>query len=405
MRVSHAKKTTSDTSPKSVSRGTFLATIALVAVIAFCLGTRGNELLAVVGPVFGIKVPHGTIDLASVEKTYRELNANYDGKLDRDALITGANEGMVDAVGDKFTTYLDSKEAKAFSDDLKGNVGSGIGVEIAVRNSVPTITQVLPDNPAARAGLKADDQIIAVDGATTEGMNVSAVASKVRGKTGSTVKLTINRNGEQREYTLTRQSINNPSVTGKVENGIGIMRISRFDDKTGDLARQTAQDFKNQRVRGVVLDLRDNGGGYVDAARTVAGLWLSGKTVVIEKTNGKVINTVTSDSNPILDGTPTVVLVNHNTASASEIVAGALQDYGVAKLVGTKTYGKGTMQEVIKLGDGNELKVTVAHWYTPHDHSINQKGLTPNQAIDLTEADRNSGNDPQLQTALDDLGK
>lgn len=383
-----------------VSKRTFIATILLVAVIAFALGTRGNEIAAMVGPVFGFKVPHGTIDLSSVQKTYQQLNANYDGKLDTRALIVGANKGLVSAAGDKFTQYLDAKEAAAFSNDLSGNIGAGIGVEIASRNNVPTITQLLPNNPAAKAGLQVDDQIIAVNRTSMEGKTVADVAAAVRGKSNTKVEVTINRGGNQQTYVLTRQTINNPSVTGEVKNGIGIMTIGRFDDKTGTLARQVALDFKKQNVHAVVVDLRDNGGGYVDAAQAVASLWLDQKTVVLEKQSNNITSTITSENNPVLEGMKTIVLVNQNTASASEIVSGALQDYGVATLVGTKTYGKGTMQQVIGLNDGAELKVTIAHWFTPKDRGINAKGLTPNTIVDITAEQISAGQDPQLDTAI-----
>lgn len=388
---------------KNVSKSLFFTSMAIVAVVAFALGTRSNDIMAVVGPVFGIKVPHGQIDLSSIEKTYQQLNGNFDGKLDTQALINGANQGLVAAAGDKFTVYLDAKDAQSFSNGLSGNVGSGIGVAIATRNNLPTIVEILPDNPAARAGIQTDDAITAIDGTSVSGWSVDKVAAAVRGNAGTTVKLTVSRNGTEQDYTLTRATINDPSVISKVEGGIGIMTITRFDENTGNLARQAVQSFKNQNVKGVVVDLRDNGGGYVDAAQSVASLWLSNKTVVIEKTGGQVTNTVSSDDNPVLNGVPTVILVNGNTASASEIVSGALQDYGIAKLVGTKTYGKGTMQQVIDLGSGNALKVTIAHWYTPKGRTINGTGLIPDQSVSITSDQINSGQDPQMDAAMADL--
>lgn len=400
------KSTTAQSSSKDmVSKSLFFTSLALVALISFVLGTRSGDIMAVVGPSLGFKVPQGEIDLSSVEKTYEHLSANYDGKLNKSALITGANQGLVSAAGDKFTVYLDKKDAETFSNDLSGKVGSGIGVQIALRNNVATIIEVLPGNPAAKAGLKADDAIIAVNGHSTEGWSSEKVASAVRGETGTTVKITVSRESGQQEYSLTRQTINNPSVTGKEKDGLGILSITRFDENTATLARQAAQNFKNQNVKGVIVDLRDNGGGYVDAAQSVASLWLNDKTVMTEKTNGKVTDKITSDNDPILDGVPTIVLVNGNTASASEIVSGALQDYGVAKLIGTKTYGKGTMQEVMQLGGGNELKVTIAHWFTPKNRTINGKGLTPDRVVDLTPQQLSAGQDPQMAAAVSELSK
>jgi carboxyl-terminal processing protease len=188
-----------------------------------------------------------------------------------------------------------------------------------------------------------------------------------------------------------------------VQDGVGVLSILRFDDQTGTLAKKAAEAFKRQNVKGVILDLRDNGGGYITAAQDVAGLWLKNKLVVSERTNGKTTDELTSGNDPILSGIPTVVLVNGNTASASEIVAGALQDYKVATLVGEKTFGKGTVQKMLDLGGGTRLKVTVARWYTPNGKNIDKAGITPNQTIKLTAGDVNSGKDPQMTAARQHL--
>lgn len=178
------------------------------------------------------------------------------------------------------------------------------------------------------------------------------------------------------------------------------MTISRFDAQTGNLATKAAQEFKSKGVKGVIVDLRDNGGGYLDAAQAVAGLWLDHKLVVTEKTNGQVVDSIMSGSTPILAGLKTVVLVNGGSASASEILSGALQDYGVATLVGEKTFGKGTVQKVISLPDGRILKVTVARWYTPKGKNITAQGIEPNQKVSISAADSNAGRDPQLDAAM-----
>jgi carboxyl-terminal processing protease len=177
------------------------------------------------------------------------------------------------------------------------------------------------------------------------------------------------------------------------------MIISRFDQDTGSLARQAAESFKSQGVTGVVLDLRDDGGGYLDAAKDVASLWLTDKIVVTEKTNGKVTDEIRTSGTPVLAGIKTVVLVNGGSASASEIVAGALQDYKVATLVGEKTFGKGTVQKLITLPDGRQLKVTIARWYTPNGKNITKEGISPDKTVQLTTGDINAGRDPQADAA------
>jgi carboxyl-terminal processing protease len=339
-----------------------------------------------------------------LQQTYQQLKANFDGTLDDQTLIDGANKGLVAAANDTYTLYLNKQDAKAFNDDLTGTIGGGIGAEIALRNNVPTVVGVLDNNPAKAAGLQNGDVIVKINGDAVTGQTVDQVVAKIRGDVGTSVKLDITRGGQAMTFTITRATVNNPSVASSVSNGLGIMTISRFDEKTADQARTAAQSFKSQGVKAVILDLRDNGGGYLDAAQAVAGLWLNDKEVVSEKTNGKTVDTLYSTSNPILADIPTVVLVNGNSASASEIVTGALKDYKVATIIGDKTFGKGSVQKLIDLGNGAELKVTVAKWYTPNGLNINQQGITPDKVVDLTNDDANAGRDPQLAAAKQQLG-
>ena len=387
-----------------ISKNVYFITIAITAIIGFAAGTRSNDVIAALAPIFGIKVATGSVDLSAVERTYQQLAANFDGKLDAQALIDGASRGLVAAAGDKFTVYMDAKEASQFNNDLSGNIGGGIGAEIGIRNNKPTIIRILEGNPAEKVGLLAGDEIVAVNGSSADSWTADKTASAVRGDVGTTVKLTINRNGEQKDYTVTRATVDNPSVESSVKDGIGTLTISRFDDQTGTLARKAAENFKQQNVKGVVLDLRDNGGGYITAAQDVAGLWLNNKLVVSERTNGVTTDKLQSDSNPVLNGIPTVVLVNGDTASASEIVSGALQDYKVATLIGEKTYGKGTVQKVLDMGAGTRLKVTIARWYTPNGKNIDKQGITPDKVVKLSSDDTNAGRDPQMDSARQQLG-
>lgn len=388
-----------------ISKNIYFLTIALTVVIGFVAGTRSNELLAAIAPVFGFKVATGSIDLSSVERTYQQLASNYDGKLDKKALIDGASRGLVAAAGDRFTVFMDAKEASEFDDDLSGNIGGGIGAEIGVRKDKPTIVRILTGNPAEKAGLRAGDVILAVNDQPTDGWTADKTAMAVRGEVDTTVKLKIARDGQEKTYTVTRATVDNPSVESSVKDGIGTLTITRFDDQTGTLAKKAAENFKRQNVKGVLLDLRDNGGGYITAAQDVAGLWLKNKLVVSERTNGQTTDKLTSGDDPILSGIPTVVLVNGNTASASEIVSGALQDYKVATLIGEKTFGKGTVQKVLDLGAGTKLKVTVARWYTPKGKNIDKAGITPDQTVKLSASDVDNNNDPQLRAAKERLGK
>lgn len=378
--------------------------IAFAAILGFVAGTYKYQIMAAIGPVFGYKAHSGSLDLSSLQQTYNELASNYDGKLDDALLIQGANRGLVDAVGDTYTTYMSPKEAIEFDDGLSGNIGGGIGAVIGIKNSRTTIMSTLKDNPAIKAGLIANDTILEINDQSTVGWTVDKAVSVIRGEEGTTVKLSIQRDSEIKEFTVTRAIINNPSVESSVVDGIGTLTISRFDEKTGSLARVAAQDFKKQGVKSIILDLRNNGGGYVDTAKDVAGLWLDNKIIVIERSGDIVKDTIKSGNNALLAGIPTAVLVNGGTASASEIVAGALQDYGIAKLVGEITFGKGSVQQPISLDGGAKLKVTIARWYTPNGKNINTNGITPDNVINLTQSDVDNGVDPQLNEAKRLLG-
>lgn len=383
----------------AITKNLLFLSITLALLVGYVAGTRSNELLGAIAPILGIKVETGTLDLSTVQTAYQQLKANYDGTIDEQALIDGASRGLVAATGDKYTVFMDAKEASEFDKDISGEIGGGIGVELGVRNDQPTVIRVLEGNPAEKAGVKTGDVVSAINGESTKDWDTSKVAEKVRGEVDTTVKLTVSRDGTSKEFTITRATVNNPSVQSKIENGIGIMTITRFDDNTSSLAKKAARNFKNQNVKGVILDVRGNGGGYLTAAQDVAGLWLDGKVVVSERTNGKVTDELKAGNDAILAGLKTVVLVDESTASASEIVAGALQDYGAATLVGKKTYGKGTVQKVLDLGAGTKLKVTVARWYTPKGKNITKEGIKPNKAVEITKDDVNAGRDPQLNAA------
>lgn len=389
----------------SFTPSTFVLIIGVAICVGYAGGTRNDQIVGMVAPAFGIKVETGTLDLASVQQTFRALKGNFDGNLDTTALINGASRGMVAAAGDTYTVYMDKKEADEFNKDLNGDIGGGIGAEIGNRDNKPTVIRTLADSPAQKAGLQAGDVIVGVNDESAASWSVNDTVNKIRGDIGTTVKVTVARNGEGKDFTITRAQITSPSVDSTVVDGIGIMTMRRFDETTSDLARKAALDFKSKNVKGVILDLRGNGGGLLTAAQDVAGLWLNNQTVVSERTNGKTTDTLTSGGDTVLDGIPTVVLVNSGSASASEIVSGALQDHKAATLIGEKTFGKGSVQKLINLGDGSVLKVTVAKWYTPNGKNINKEGIEPDKKVDLTAADANAGRDPQLDAAKAYLNK
>jgi len=348
------------------------------------------------------------LNYAEVEQLYDLLRTRYDGQLNESKLIEGLKQGLVSAADDRYTQYMNPKEAKEFEEDLNGTF-SGIGASLVLdSNKMVMIETPLAGYPAEKAGLKARDVIIEVNGESAVDFSVSEAVEKIRGEAGTKVKLKVLRdNKEQLDFEITRETITIPGVESKILDGnIGYMQVSRFDSSTGQLAQEAARKFKDARVRGVILDLRNNPGGDVDAAVVVPSIWLpKGKTVLQEKRNGVTIKTYESEGIESLKGIPTVVLINEGSASASEIVAGALKDNNVATLLGEKTFGKGSVQTKEGLPDGGALKVTIARWYTPNGKNVDKEGIEPDKKVSLSIEDVRSGIDPQKDAAVELLKK
>ena len=376
----------------------FLAVI-IVAIVSFAAGTRYETIFAAAAPMFGIRASNKTIDLSSVQETYRQLAANYDGKLDTQKLIYGASRGLVAAVGDKHTSYMDPEESEEFKKSLSGNIGGGIGAEIGLRNNKPTIIKPLNDSPAQKAGIKAGEVIMKVNGEEAADWGVDKVVDKIRGEIGTSVKLTLQNGQQVREVSVVRQNITAPAVESKINGKIGILTVSRFNDDTVSAARKAAREFIDRGVTKVIVDLRNNPGGTVDSAQGLLGLWLNDQVVLTERRGSETVKTLNSTGSPILENMQTIVLINENSASASEITAGALRDYGKAKLVGKKSYGKGSVQVVLDLSSGSQLKVTEARWYTPKGKNIDKEGIKPDVEVELTADDVKNDKDPQLEKA------
>jgi carboxyl-terminal processing protease len=343
-----------------------------------------------------------TLNYSSVNQVYQSLKANYDGKLTETELLNGIKHGLADAPNDPYTEYFTAAEASQFNDELN-NAFSGIGAELSA-NSSGDIEVIAPvsGTPAAKAGLKAGDIITSIDGTTTSSMSVDDAVDKIRGNAGTTVSLGILRGGTQTlTLSITRQNITVPSVNSKILPGnIGYMQISTFGDDTTSLAQKAADNFKNQNVKGIILDLRDDPGGLLDAAVHVSSLWLKPGQLVLQEKRGTIVEqSYYALGGDELHGIPTVVLINGGSASASEITTGALHDQGDAYVIGQKSFGKGVVQQLINFNDGSELKVTIASWYRPDGKNINHLGITPDQTVVLTNQDASTGNDVQLQAA------
>ena len=374
-------------------------TLVIVAIVSFVAGARSDALFANVSSVFGVRTSNKTIDLSSVQKTYQELIANYDGKLDTQKLIYGANRGLVEAAGDPHTAYMDPDETKEFDKSLSGQIGGGIGAEIGLRNNKPTIIKPLENSPAQKAGIKAGEAIVKVNDEASSDWSVEKVVSKIRGEVGTSVKLTLLSDGQTREVSVVRQNIVSPAVESEIDGEIGILKVNRFGDDTVSLARKYASEFVEKGVKKVILDLRNNPGGTVGAAQGLLGVWLDNQIAMTERRGSEIVKTLRTTGTPILGNMKTVVLINGNSASASEITAGALREYGKATLVGQKSYGKGSVQIVLGLPGGSQMKVTEARWYTPKGKNIDKTGIEPDVKVDLSSDDVNNNVDPQMDKA------
>ena len=374
-------------------------TLVIVAIVSFVAGARSDALFANVASVFGVRTSNKTIDLSSVQKTYQELIANYDGKLDTQKLIYGANRGLVEAAGDPHTAYMDPDETKEFDKSLSGQIGGGIGAEIGLRNNKPTIIKPLENSPAQKAGIKAGEAIVKVNDEVSSDWSVEKVVSKIRGEVGTSVKLTLLSGSQTREVSVVRQNIVSPAVESEIDGEIGILKVNRFGDDTVSLSRKYASEFVEKGVKKVILDLRNNPGGTVGAAQGLLGIWLDNQIAMTERRGSEIVKTLRTTGTPILGNMKTVVLINGNSASASEITAGALREYGKATLVGQKSYGKGSVQIVLGLPGGSQMKVTEARWYTPKGKNIDKTGIEPDVKVDLSSDDVNNNVDPQMDKA------
>ncbi|MBR2994021.1 S41 family peptidase [Candidatus Saccharibacteria bacterium] len=386
---------------KKTSLGNAIIMSAVMAVVGVVIGVNWNNWFGEFAPYFGLETSvSSNINWSELDEVYNKLASTYNGEISEEDVIEGAKKGLVESLGDMYTVYMDPEETTDFYNDLHGNVGSGIGVEMGLRDGYVRVLRTLPDNPARKAGILAGDIMYKVNGEDVYDLSVEEIAKKVRGETGSEVTVTVVRDGEEKSFTMKRETINNVSAYVEYDGSTAIVTVTRFDNDTGTKVQGFAKEFTDKGVKKVILDLRGNGGGYVSAAQDLLSLWLDNENILIQKSKHFGNNTTSSNSGKaILKDMKTVVLVNGSTASASEIVAGALQDYGKATVVGETTYGKGVVQNLYDLSGGTVLKVTTAEWYTPNDRSINKTGIKPDIEVERSYEDINAMKDPQLKKA------
>lgn len=326
-------------------------------------------------------------------------------KLNEKKLFYGALRGLVQAVGDPYTVFMDPKISKEFEEDLSGTF-EGIGAEIGMKNDILTIIAPLPEMPAQLAGLKAGDKVLAIDSESTMGITIDEAVNRIRGERGTEVTLSIAREGVEglKDIIITRDKIVVASVrTNLRDDNIYVIEITNFNTDTEDRFNKAVREVIDTNPRGIILDLRNNPGGFLDTAIELASEWVENDIVVVEKYTDDMKFEHLARGRARLKIFPTVVLVNQGSASASEIVSGALQDYGLAIIVGEQTFGKGSVQTLNNLQDGSSLKITVAKWLTPSGRSINDDGIMPNIELELTLEDYEADRDPQFDKAVEIL--
>ncbi len=392
---------------ESVSKGnrsgfTKVAVVSFALVVMFGLGYLLGD-----GRISFNKAP--TIDFseeagdefstADLQEIYNKLVENYDGEFDVNDLEEGLKRGFVAAVGDTYTEYLSPEETSEFNASLNGTF-EGIGAELGKEGNFVVIVSPIKGAPAEAAGVQPLDVILEIEGEDAADITISEAVQRIRGEKGTDVTLTLLRDGERVETTITRDTIDIPSVEWEVQDGVGVITIGRFGDDTVELTRQAAKEFSDAGINDIILDMRGNPGGLLDAAVGVADVFLDkGATILEEKKEDVVVKSFTSANAPILADEDVVVLINEGSASASEIVAGALKDNNRASLVGQTSFGKGSVQQLIPLQDGGALKVTIARWFTPAGKNIDKEGIEPDESVELTNDDREAERDPQADRA------
>ncbi|MCF7860380.1 S41 family peptidase [Patescibacteria group bacterium] len=338
-------------------------------------------------------------------EVWNRLKSDYvDKNLIKDEdMFYGSLRGLASSMEDPYTIFMDPAEAKEFADDLSGTF-EGIGAEVGMRDDIVTVIAPLSGMPAEKAGLRSGDKIYAIDDVSTLGLSIDQAVKKIRGPKDTEVKLTIIRESEDKplDITITRGLIVVKSVkTNLRKDGIFVITVSNFNDDTMDLFNTAIKEILTKNPKGIVLDLRNNPGGYLDTAIAMASAWVKEGPVVVEQFGEGRREEYFANGNNSLGQFKTVILINGGSASASEIVAGALRDYHKASLVGEQSYGKGSVQSLRDLSDGSTLKVTVAKWLTPAGDFIDEKGIIPEYEVKLNKEDVDNERDPQMEKAVE----
>jgi len=342
-------------------------------------------------------------------------------KIDQNALSSSAIKAMLESIHDPYAAYFDAAEFKTIEQTNVQGTYEGIGAMVTIKDGQLTVIAPIAGTPAEKAGIKPQDKILEIDGNSTQGMSLEEAVLKVQGDPGTKVTLQVLHQGEETpvELVITREEINLPSVYPEIgnatstpattpsppvkplPNGIAVVTITYFSERTGDETVSALKDVLARGAKGIVLDLRDDPGGILDSAVTVASQFLKDGIVLYELDSNDEKETWDVKPGGLATDVPLAVLVNGNSASASEVVAGALQDYGRAPLIGNQTFGKGSVNHFRQLSDGSAIYISIGRWYTPNGRQIEGNGLTPDIVVDRTEQDIQQGKDPQLDRAIE----
>jgi len=347
-----------------------------------------------------------SVDFSPFWKAWNILNEKYasDNGFDEQNMVWGAISGLTSSFSDPYTVFFPPVEKKAFEEEVKGSF-SGVGMEIGIRKNILTVIAPLKDSPAERAGIRAGDMILKVDGKETANMTIEQAVRLIRGEKGTEVILAVFRDGneESKEFKITRDIINIPIIDTEIKDGnIFVIKLYNFSERSPQAMREALRKMALSGKGKLVLDLRSNPGGYLEAAVDIASWFLPmGEVVAREQfADGKEVLYRSKGYDGFQD-IPMIILINQGSASASEILAGALKEHSKAKLVGEKTFGKGSVQELVPVTRDTALKITIARWLTPRGASISKEGLEPDYKIELTKDDFESGRDPQTEKAIE----
>jgi carboxyl-terminal processing protease len=370
-----------------------------------------NTFSGGVGSGILVSDPKEEVDISLLWSVWRLMSKHYiePEKLETTKMLHGAVSGLVSAIGDPYTTFMPPQENKEFKQSLNGRL-QGIGAELTLRDAQIVVVAPLKGSPAEAAGLIPEDVITHVDEKDVTGFSLGDAVKLIRGPKGTDVTLTVTRKGEgSLDITITRDEIKIPSVESEIKEydgkRIGYIGLNRFGDTTTVEFKKSVESHMANEVDGIIIDVRFNGGGYLDKAIDLSSMFLKkGKVVSVARREGEPTHHYVKGS-PITGDIPLVILINEGSASASEIFAGALQDHGRATVIGKKSFGKGTVQEVFDLPGGTSIRITTARWLTPDGKDLGKEGVSPDIEVERTREQMQAKEDPQLDTALELLSK